>query len=70
MPFVLRPNGDSFVIIGDCYIHRTMDGELACVPEAKFGLDTSQRGVDKKGDDFWVRSLAGGYATFQMFTIV
>ena len=70
MPFVLRPTGDNFVIIGDCYIHGIMDGELACVPEAKFGLDTSQCGVDKKGDDFCVRSLTGGYATFQTFTIV
>ena len=70
MPFVLRPNGDNFVIIGDCYIHGIMDGELACVPEAKFGLDTSQCGVNKKGNDFCVRSLTGGYATFQTFTIV
>ena len=67
---MLRPSGENFVIIGDCYIHGTMDGELACVPEAKFELDTSQCGVDKKGDDFCVRSLAGGYATFQTFTIV
>ena len=70
MPFVLRPKGDNFVIIGDCYIHGIMDGELACVPEAKFGLDASQYGVDKTGKDFCVRSLTGGFATFQTFTIV
>ena len=70
MPFVLRPKGDKFVIIGDCYIHGIMDGELACVPEAKFGLETSQCGVDQTGDDFCVRSLTGGFATFQTFTIV
>ena len=70
MPFVLRPKGDNFVIIGDCYIHGVMDGELACVPEAKFGLDASQHGVDRIGDDFCVRSLTGGFATFQTFTIV
>ena len=70
MPFVLRPEGDNFVIIGDCYIHGVMDGELVCVPEAKFRLDASQQGVDKNGDDFCVRSLTGGFATFQKFTIV
>ncbi len=70
MPFVLRPKGDQFVIIGDCYIHRIMDGELACVPEAKFEPDTSQCGVDKTSDDSCVRSLTGGFATFQTFTII
>ena len=70
MPFALRPKGDNFVIIGDCYIHGIMDGELACVPETKFGLDASQQGVDKNGDDFCVRSLTGGFATFQTFTVV
>ena len=70
MPFVLRPNGDNFMIVGDCYIHGIMDGELACIPEPEFGLDSSQCGVDKNGDDFCVRSLAGGYATFKTFTIV
>ena len=70
MPFVIRPNGENFVIIGDCYIHGIMDAELACVPEVKFGLGTSQCSVDKKGDDFCVRSLTGGFSTFQTFTIV
>lgn len=70
MPFVLRPNGANFVIIGDCYIHGIMDGGLACVSEAKFGLITSQYSVDQKGDDFCVRSLTGGFATFQTFTLV
>ena len=70
MPFVLRPKGDDFIIIGDCYIHGIMDGQLACVPEADFGLDASQHGVDKSGSDFCVRSLTGGFATFQTFNIV
>ena len=69
MPFVLRPKGDNFVIIGDCYIHGIMDGGLACVPEAKSGLDASQQGVDKYGDNFCVWSLTGGFATFHTFII-
>lgn len=70
MPFVLRSKGDDFIIIGDCYIHGIMDGELACVPEANFGLDASQHDVDKNGNDFCVRLLTGGFATFQTFDII
>lgn len=30
MPFVLRSRG-RFQILGDCYTHRTVDGELICI---------------------------------------
>ena len=64
MPFVLRPKDEDFMITGSCYIHDIMDGELACVPEANFELNRSQCGVDKRGNDFCIRSLIGRYAIF------
>jgi hypothetical protein len=27
VPYVLRPNGDRFYFVGDCYVHGLMDGE-------------------------------------------
>lgn len=30
MPFVLRQKEDRIHIVGDCYTHRMMDGELIC----------------------------------------
>ena len=70
MPFVLRSKSDDFEIIGDCYIHGIMDGELKSIPEESSSLGASQIGIDQKGEEYCVRLLTGGFATFQTFTIV
>ena len=70
MPFVLRRKGDHFVIVGDCYIHGIMDGELVCTPQDKFELGESQVEADSNGDRFCIRLPTDVFATFQTFTIV
>lgn len=45
IPFVLRPVGDNtFKLIGHCYVHGIMDGELVVAGE--YSRDTEVRGVD------------------------
>ncbi|MCJ1388976.1 hypothetical protein MMC18_001828 [Xylographa bjoerkii] len=36
LPIVLRPNGDSYLVIGPCYIHEVMDGEALGTEGIKF----------------------------------
>jgi hypothetical protein len=45
IPFVLRPVGvDTFKLVGHCYVHGIMDGELVVAGE--YGRDIEVRRVD------------------------
>ncbi|KAK7449574.1 hypothetical protein CaCOL14_013291 [Colletotrichum acutatum] len=77
-PFVLRKildgnesgGGDEFLIIGDCYVHGIMDGELLRpIDSFKETLKAEQVGVDAKGEEYVVEGLEG-YLRFQDFVIV
>ncbi|KXH34795.1 hypothetical protein CSAL01_00376 [Colletotrichum salicis] len=77
-PFVLRklPNstgscgGDEFQIIGDCYVHGIMDGELLRpIDGLEDNLEVEQVGVDAEGKEYAVENF-GGYLHFQDFAIV
>ena len=70
MPFVLRRKDDDFLIVGDCYIHGIMDGELICTLEDKFELGESQTEVDRQGDRFYIQLPTDRFTTFQDFTII
>ncbi|KAI3544569.1 hypothetical protein CABS01_01992 [Colletotrichum abscissum] len=77
-PFVLRRilndiesgSADEFQIIGDCYVHGIMDGELLKpIDSLKGRLKAEQVGVDAKGEEYAVEGLEG-YLPFQDFVIV
>ncbi|KAI3535435.1 hypothetical protein CSPX01_11389 [Colletotrichum filicis] len=77
-PFVLRKvlndiesgSADEFQIIGDCYVHGIMDGELLRpIDSLKGRLKAEQVGVDAKGEEYAVEGLEG-YLPFQDFVIV
>ncbi|KAK1638470.1 hypothetical protein BDP81DRAFT_470713 [Colletotrichum phormii] len=77
-PFVLRKlpkstescGGDEFQIIGDCYVHGIMDGELLRpIDGLEDNLEVEQVGVDVEGKEYAVENF-GGYLHFQDFVIV
>ncbi|KXH50188.1 hypothetical protein CSIM01_07412 [Colletotrichum simmondsii] len=77
-PFVLRKildddessDGDKFHIIGDCYVHGIMDGELLRpIDSLKKPLKAEEVGVDAEGEEYVVEGLEG-YLHFQDFVIV
>jgi hypothetical protein len=41
VPFLLRPNGDEYELVGECYVHGLMDGE---------GLIQAKRRAQPDGD--------------------
>ncbi|KAK1671239.1 heterokaryon incompatibility protein-domain-containing protein [Colletotrichum godetiae] len=77
-PFVLRklPNStgscvrDEFQIIGDCYVHGIMDGELLKpIDGLADNLEVEQVGVNAEGKEYAVENFEG-YLHFQDFVIV
>ncbi|EXF79321.1 hypothetical protein CFIO01_02056 [Colletotrichum fioriniae PJ7] len=77
-PFVLRKirnddqsgGEDAFQIIGDCYVHGVMDGELLRpIDNLKETLKVEQVGVDAEGEEYAVEGLEG-HLQFQDFIIV
>ena len=69
MPFVLRQNGEDYVLIGDAYVHGIMDGELICKVEKELELDESQIGDDQNAELFCIRKPGGGFATLEDLTL-
>lgn len=68
MPFVLRRKGQEFMLIGECYIHGVMDGELMCAEIDQ--LDGSRIVEDKNGDQFGIRKPEGEFATLENLVLV
>ncbi|GKT63402.1 ankyrin and HET domain-containing protein [Colletotrichum tofieldiae] len=77
-PFVLRKsrketasNGEEcFHLIGDCYVHDAMDGQLMVrIDEVEGDLEPGQVGVNDEGRKYALRHPEG-YAFFKDFTIV
>ncbi|KAH7369611.1 heterokaryon incompatibility protein-domain-containing protein [Rhexocercosporidium sp. MPI-PUGE-AT-0058] len=67
-PFILRKLGDDWNLVGDCYVHGIMDGELLD-HVADTQLNPNQVSIDGYGKPYSVR-LSEGYATFQDFNIL
>ncbi|KAH9222309.1 heterokaryon incompatibility protein-domain-containing protein [Leptodontidium sp. 2 PMI_412] len=67
-PFILRKLGDDWKLVGDCYVHGIMDGELIIYTEDT-QLSSDKVSVDGDGKPYSVR-LSGGVATFQDFNIL
>lgn len=67
-PFVVRKRDDSeeFELIGDCYVHGVMDGELLRDAEESLELSEEQIGVDENGRRYAVRA-PDGCAKFEDF---
>ncbi|KAK1978874.1 heterokaryon incompatibility protein-domain-containing protein [Colletotrichum cereale] len=77
-PFVLRRSqedtktdeGAVYKLIGDCYVHNAMDGQLMIwAGEEERDLGPGQLGVNDEGRKYAVRH-PGGYAFFEDFIIV
>jgi hypothetical protein len=46
-PMILRPEGDYYLLVGDCYIHQIMNGEALAWPgveDVELVLDQKDRG--------------------------
>ena len=72
MPMVLRSNEEGkmeFTLMGDCYLHGVMDGELI-VRDVDEYVDRKKVGIDREGRRYAVKSPRGGLETFQEFVIV
>lgn len=69
-PFVVRKvdGSDEFQLIGDCYVHGVMDGELLRDVEGVSGLSEGQIGVDGDGRKYAVRA-PDGFADFGDFVL-
>ncbi|TIC93593.1 Heterokaryon incompatibility protein 6, OR allele [Colletotrichum higginsianum] len=76
-PFVLRKSPEEttsdgksvFNLIGDCYVHDAMDGQLmAWVDEMEEELQRCQVGKDARGRAYVIRT-PGGFASFEDFII-
>lgn len=69
-PFVVRSKEetDEFELIGDCYVHGIMDGELVRDVDDGLGLANDQIGVDNDGRRYTVRA-PDGFAKFEDIVI-
>jgi hypothetical protein len=61
LPLVLRPNGEDWKLVGECYIHGIMDGSLWDMLEAKtqrcggiWALYDSKDGIQRTRQKFWL----------------
>ena len=70
MPFVLRRKEDKFQIVGDCYIHGIMDGDLMCLPENADTFPPDRLCVAQDGTKYCIELVNKEPATFQDFIIV
>jgi hypothetical protein len=68
MPFVLRQSGSDWKLVGDCYVHGIMDGELV-VPLDGVEVGSDEMSTGANGKPFAMRT-ASGFAKFQEFSIV
>ncbi|KAG0651481.1 hypothetical protein D0Z07_1555 [Hyphodiscus hymeniophilus] len=68
MPFVLRKSGEDWKLIGDCYVHGIMDGELVTPPDG-FEAQADDISIDGYGKHYALRT-ASGFAKFQEFRII
>ncbi|KAI3394521.1 hypothetical protein diail_2610 [Diaporthe ilicicola] len=77
-PFVVREleegnnneEGAEFQIIGDCYVHGVMDGELLCfVDDLDEKLEPEYVSMDANGRQYAIRAPQG-YVRFRDFTLV
>ncbi|KAG4437372.1 hypothetical protein IFR05_007136 [Cadophora sp. M221] len=67
-PFILRKLGDDWKLVGDCYVHGIMDGEMIVyTDDTQSSLDKVS--VDGNGKPYSVR-LSEGVATFQDICIL
>ncbi|MCJ1359467.1 MAG: hypothetical protein MMC33_009469 [Icmadophila ericetorum] len=71
MPMVLRREDEmkSFTLMGDCYLHGFMDGELIVRDIDKY-LDRSKVSIDRDGRRYAVKNPKGGFATFLDFPLI
>ena len=70
MPFVLRRKDDKFQIVGDCYVHGIMDGELMCIAENPDESPPDRLCISKDMTKYCIRLSEESIATFQDFVIV
>lgn len=75
-PFVLRRSGegsdgnDEFTVIGDCYVHGVMDGELlSWADEVDEKLEPDYVSKDEEGREYAVRTPEG-FVPFVDFTLI
>jgi hypothetical protein len=68
MPFVLRKSGNDWKLVGDCYVHGIMDGELV-VPVKDIEASPDQTSVDANEESFAVRT-SSGFAKFVEFRLI
>lgn len=70
MPFVLRRKDDKFQIVGDCYIHGIMDGELMCLAGNPDAFPPDQLSIGQDGTKYCIKLGHRELATSQDFIIV
>ncbi|CZR65971.1 uncharacterized protein PAC_15871 [Phialocephala subalpina] len=68
IPFILRREDEDWKIVGDCYVHGIMDGELV-IPVQDGEAKPDEVMKDANGDLFALRTSAG-FAEFHEFSIV
>ena len=67
-PFVLRKSGDNWKLVGDCYVHCIMDGELV-VPLRDCEVRRNEIAINANGEPFALLT-SSGFAKFQDFGII
>jgi hypothetical protein len=68
MPFILRERGEEFEVVGDCYVHGIMDGELACWADG-LELDDEYLFEREDGREYAVK-LKEGFAKFEDIVLI
>lgn len=69
MPFVIRPEGDAILLVGNAYVHGVMDSELICSIGSD-DLDEAQVSTAEDGSRYAIRKGKDGFATFQDIVLV
>ncbi|KAL2063949.1 hypothetical protein VTL71DRAFT_4443 [Oculimacula yallundae] len=67
-PFILGKSGNDWKLVGDCYVHGIMDGELIDYSE-DIKLKADETSIDVEGKAYSIR-LSEGHASFQEFNIL
>jgi hypothetical protein len=67
-PFVLRKSGDDWRLVGDCYVHDIMDGELVA-PLRNCEVRRNEIAINANGEPYALRT-SSGFAKFQEFGII
>lgn len=67
MPFVIRPEADGFLLVGNAYVHGIMDSELIC---KDVDLSDDKVGTDKDGSRYGIKMGKDSYAVFQNIVLV